>query len=90
MRSLPPRPETIEAPPQNDQQDDDPTGSEHRQQPELNRAKTVEKMELIDNEFAPDLADDTDDDAARISRMTKMMQGVARQVSLDPADDMDQ
>ncbi len=88
-RSLPPRPETAEAPPPDDQQDDDPTGSEHRQQPELNRAKTVEKMEPIDNEFAPDLGDDTDDDAARISRMTKMMQGVARQVSLDPADDMD-
>jgi type IV secretion system protein VirD4 len=28
------------------------------------------------------------DDAIRASRMSRMMQGVARQVSLDPADDM--
>jgi type IV secretion system protein VirD4 len=88
-QTLPPRPEIGESAPPDDPQDGDPTGSEHRQQPELNRTKTVEKKEPIDNEFVPDLGDDTDDDAARISRMTKMMQGVARQVSLDPADDMD-
>jgi type IV secretion system protein VirD4 len=88
-QTLPPRPEIAEPAPPDDPQDGDPTGSEHRQQPELNRTKTIEKKEPIDNEFAPDLGDDTDDDVARISRMTKMMQGVARQVSLDPADDMD-
>jgi type IV secretion system protein VirD4 len=86
---LPPRPAIAEREPQEGLEDDDPTGSEHRRQPELSRAKTVEKKEPIDNEFAPDPADDMDDNAARISRMNRAIQGVARQVSLDPADDMD-
>jgi len=72
-----------------DPRDDDTTGSERRRQPELDRVKTVEKKEPIDNEFASDLADDMDDDAARIIRMNRTLQAVARQVSLDPADDMD-
>jgi len=88
-RSLPPRPEIAEPMPPDDPRDDDTTGSERRRQPELDRVETIEKQELIDNEFAPDLADDMDDDAARISRMTRTLQAVARQVSLDPADDMD-
>jgi type IV secretion system protein VirD4 len=72
-----------------EQQDDDPTGSERRQQPELNRAAPVEKKEPIDNEFEPDLDDDSEGDAARIGRMRDIMQGVARQASLDPADGLD-
>jgi len=71
-----------------DQEDEDTTGSERRRQPELERAAPVEKKAPIDNEFEPDLDDDTQDDAARASRMRDMMQGVARQVSLDPGDDM--
>jgi type IV secretion system protein VirD4 len=88
-RPLPPRPEIAEPLRSSGKDtDDDPTESERRHQPELNRAKTVEKKEPIDNEFAPDPDDDMEDDAIRASRMSQMMQGVARQVSLDPADDM--
>ena len=43
----------------------------------------------IDNEFAADFGDDEEDDSARMSRMNQVMQGVARQVSLDPNDGMD-
>jgi type IV secretion system protein VirD4 len=69
--------------------DDDPTDSERRHQPELNKAKTVEKKEPIDNEFSPDPADDMEDDTARISRMDRTMRQVARQASLDPGDGVD-
>ena len=41
------------------------------------------------NEFEIDLVDETEDDVARTSRMTRVMQGVARQVSLDPNDGME-
>ena len=41
------------------------------------------------NEFESDLADETEDDVARTSRMTSLVQGVARQVSLDPNDGME-
>jgi type IV secretion system protein VirD4 len=51
-------------------------------------AETVEKKEPIDNEFTPDPGDDMEDDAIRASRMNRVMQGVARQVSLDPGDDV--
>ncbi|MBK3405206.1 type IV secretion system protein VirD4 [Sphingomonas sp. BE270] len=72
-----------------DAQDDDPTGSERRQQPELNRVDPVEKREPIHNEFEPDFDDDTQDDAARASRMRDLMQGVVRQAPLDRADGLD-
>ena len=88
-RPLPPRPEIAEPPLSSGKEaDDDSTQSERRHQPELNRAKTVEKKEPIDNEFAPDPGDDMEDDAVRATRMNRVMQGVARQVSLDPGDDM--
>ncbi|GAJ29600.1 conjugal transfer protein TraG [Acidomonas methanolica] len=87
--ALPPAPELPAADPTPQQDDDDPTGSEHRRQPELNEAKTVEKKEPIDNEFAADLDDDEPDDAARIGRMRDIMQGVARQASLDRGDGLD-
>ena len=48
----------------------------------------VEKKAPIDNEFAADFGDETDD-SARMNRMNRVMQGVARQVSLDPNDGMD-
>ncbi|TPL35551.1 conjugal transfer protein TraG [Mesorhizobium sp. B2-4-8] len=69
--------------------DDDSTGSERRQQPELTAARAIEKKAPIDNEFDLDRADDADDDTARASRLNQVMQGVARQVSLDPNDGMD-
>jgi type IV secretion system protein VirD4 len=69
--------------------DEDPTGSERRHQPELNRATPVEKKAPIENEFEVGLDDDADDDTARLSRANQIMQGVARQVSLDPNDGME-
>ena len=69
--------------------DEDPTDSERRRQPELSRVQSVEKKETIENEFEIGLTDDDEDDAARNSRMNQLMQGVARQASLDPADGMD-
>ncbi|RWK43759.1 conjugal transfer protein TraG [Mesorhizobium sp.] len=72
------------------QDDEDPTESERRLQPELNRVQPVEKKEPIENEFEIDPSDDgDDDDAVRNRRLTRLMQGVARQVSLDPNDGMD-
>jgi type IV secretion system protein VirD4 len=69
--------------------DDDLTDSERRQQPELNRVQPVEKTAPIENEFEIDVADDDEDNAVRNSRMNQLMQGVARQVTLDPGDGMD-
>lgn len=73
--------------------DDDPTGSEHRHQPELSRVKPVEKSQPIENEFEFEFDTDRDDEmediATRNRRMTGLMQGVARQVSLNPNDGME-
>jgi len=71
--------------------DDDPTGSEHRHQPELSRVKAVEKMQPIENEFEfdTDRDDEMEDVATRNRRITGLMQGVARQVSLNPNDGME-
>ena len=70
-------------------EEEDSTESERRHQPELSRVKPVEKMAPIDNEFEFGLPDDTEDDAARNQRLTRVMGGVARQVSLDPNDGME-
>jgi type IV secretion system protein VirD4 len=86
-RPLPPRPK-IPEPPQGEQaEDDDPAAADRRRQPELDRG-TVEKKEPLDNEFSPDLADDLEEDAPRVGRLNEIMQGVARQASLDPGDDL--
>ena len=88
-RPLPPRPDIAEPKAHDERVDDeDPTGSDRRQQPELDKAKTVEKKEPLDNEFTPDPFDDMEDDMARVGRMDEIMWGVARQASLDPGDDM--
>ncbi|UJX44194.1 conjugal transfer protein TraG [Xanthobacter sp. YC-JY1] len=63
--------------------DEDTTGSEQRRQPELARVETLEALQQVPNEFEIDLVDETEDDVARTSRMNRVMQGVARQVSLD-------
>jgi type IV secretion system protein VirD4 len=86
---LPARPVIADAKAPTEAGDEDPTESERRQQPELSRVKPVEKNAPIENEFEIGLADDTEDDAARNSRMSRLMQGVARQVSLDPGDGME-
>ena len=72
-----------------DADDEDPTGSEQRRQPELARAIPAENKAPIENEFDGSFDDNADDDAVRISRATQIMQGVARQVSLDPDDGME-
>jgi len=88
---LPSRPQLAEPKPAVDGRDDDPTESERRHQPELSRAKPVEKKPPIDNEFEidADRDDEMEDTATRNSRMTRLMQGVARQVTLDPNDGME-
>lgn len=86
----PPRPELLEPGSAPDAADEDPTESERRHQPELSRVKPVEKKPPVENEFEIDVEREDDDDvAARNRRMTRMMQGVARQVSLDPNDGME-
>ncbi len=85
---IPARPEAIDAQPADRSDDDDPTESERRLQPELSRARPVEKKKPIENEFEP--PDDTDeDDAVRNRQMIRQVQGLARQVSLDPNDGME-
>jgi type IV secretion system protein VirD4 len=88
---LPPRPQIAEVDQATAQTaDEDPTESERRQQPELSRVKPIEKKVPIDNPFEIDAdRDETDDDAVRNNRMNRLMQGVARQVSLDPGDGME-
>jgi len=71
--------------------DSDPTGSEHRHQPELSRVKPVEKTRTIENEFEVDAdrGDEMEDAATRNRRMTRLMQGVARQTAMNPNDGME-
>jgi type IV secretion system protein VirD4 len=68
---------------------EDPTGSEKRRQPEINRPAITEERQAMANEFPDEFADDADDDATRARRLTQIVQGIARQVSLDPNDGMD-
>ena len=70
-------------------EEEDATESERRLQPELSRVRPVEKKAPIANEFEFDLPDDAEDDTARNQRLTRVMRGVARQVSLDPNDGME-
>ncbi len=86
---LPARPVIAEEKRETETGEEDPTESERRQQPELSRVKPVEKKAPIENEFEIGLADEAEDDAAHNSRMNRLMQGVARQVSLDPGDGME-
>ncbi|RUU92650.1 conjugal transfer protein TraG [Mesorhizobium sp. M7A.F.Ca.MR.176.00.0.0] len=67
---------------------EDPTESERRRQPELSRVELVVKSSP-ENEFEIDHLDDVDDNVARNRRLTRLMQGIARQASLDPDDDVD-
>ncbi|MGY3582667.1 type IV secretory pathway TraG/TraD family ATPase VirD4 [Bradyrhizobium sp. USDA 4341] len=86
-RPLPPRP-TVPPTSTDDTNDaEDPKTADRRQQPELVR-DAVERREPLDNEFASDFADELEEDAPRIGRLNDMMQGVARQASLDQGDDL--
>jgi type IV secretion system protein VirD4 len=73
----------------NSEDTEDPTGSEKRRQPELIRPEVAENTQTPTKEFLDEFADEADDDAMRARRMTQIVQGVARQVSLDPNDGMD-
>ena len=86
---IPARPEALNAQPAGRSDDEDPTESERRLQHELHRVKPVEKKAPIENEFEIEPPDDVDEDAVRNQRMIRQMQGVARQVSLDPNDGME-
>ncbi len=70
-------------------EDEDPTGSERRHQPELSRVEPDDAKLPSENEFEIDVMDEAEDDTARNIRMTSVMQGVARQVSLDPGEGME-
>lgn len=86
-RPLPPRPPAPAARDGEEADDEDPKNSDRRRQPELNQ-ETVEKKQPIDNEFALDPTDELEEDAPRVGRMNDLMQGLARQASLDPGDDL--
>lgn len=86
---IPARPEALDAQPAGRSDDEDPTESERRLQPELSRAMPVEKKAPIENEFEIEPPDDIDEDGIRNRRMIRQMQGVARQVALDANDGME-
>lgn len=67
---------------EHESEDEDTTDSERRHQPELSRAKPVERNKPIENEFEIDPRDDADEDAVPLSRINQTM----RQASLDPGD----
>ncbi|MFG1404145.1 conjugal transfer protein TraG [Xanthobacter sediminis] len=86
-RPLPPRPPAPVASDGEDADDEDPKNADRRKQPELSQG-TVEKQAPIENEFALDQPDDMEEEVPRIGRMNDLMQGLARQASLDPGDDL--
>ncbi len=86
-RPLPPQPPAPAMRDGEEADDEDPKNSDRRRQPELNQ-ETVEKQQPIDNEFALDPTDEFEEDAPRVGRMNDLMQGLARQASLDPGDDL--
>lgn len=85
---LPSRPQMAEATSSPAAQDGDLTESERRRQPELSRVEQFVKVST-ENEFEIDHLDDADEDVARNRRLTRLMQGIARQASLDPGDGVD-
>ena len=86
-RPLPPRQPAPAVRDGEEADDEDPKNSDRRRQPELNQ-ETVEKKQPIDNEFVLDPTDELEEDAPRVGRMNDLMQGLARQASLDPGDDL--
>ena len=86
-RPLPPRPPTSELRDDETADDEDPKNSDRRRQPELDQ-ETAPKNQPLENEFALDQADDLEEDAPRVGRINDLIQGLARQASLDPGDDL--
>jgi type IV secretion system protein VirD4 len=69
--------------------DEDPTESERRLQPELIRVKPVEKKKPLENEFEIAPPDEVEEEAMQNRRMIRQVQGIARQVAMDPNDGME-
>ncbi|MEZ5826468.1 MAG: conjugal transfer protein TraG [Geminicoccaceae bacterium] len=87
---IPERPEySGEEPSLEPAEDEDPTQSERRLQPELSRVRPVEKKKPIENEWEAGLSDDGDEEAGQNRRMIRHMQDTARRVSMNPHDRMD-
>ncbi|WP_099864884.1 conjugal transfer protein TraG [Pararhizobium haloflavum] len=86
---IPARPIGDSAPVTSQEDADDPTASERRRQPELWRTMAVENARPVENEFEIEQDDETEDAAIRNRRLSRVVQGIARQVSLDPNDGMD-
>ena len=86
-RLLPPRPPTQVIADGEQVDDEDPKHADRRRQPELAQG-AVEKNASIENEFALDEIDESDEDAPRIGRMNDLMRGLAQQAALDPGDDL--
>ncbi|MGY4334890.1 hypothetical protein ACVWWG_009358 [Bradyrhizobium sp. LB7.2] len=86
-RPLPPRPTSVPASADNESDVEDPKTADRRQQPELDR-EPAEKKESPGQRVRFGICRRLDEDAPRLRRMTDMMQGVARQASLDPGDDL--
>ncbi len=86
---LPARPEAAVDEDNPTTDDEDTTESERRLQPELSRVKPVEKKKPIENEFEFAPPDDVDEEAVQNRRMIRQVQGIARQVAMDPNDGMD-
>lgn len=70
-------------------EDEDPTASERRLQPELAQPQPVDRQSPIENEFEFDPPEDEEDGAILNRRIMQQMRGVARQVSLNPDDGME-
>ena len=71
-------------------EDEDPTGSERRQQPELARLPPSETAMPMTNEFEIEAPGGLEDiEAVQNRRLSTIGQNVARQVSLDPDDGME-
>ena len=67
--------------------DEDPTESEKRRQPELSSKAIADTQPVIEDEFDADR--DADEDPAVLARnLNRTMQRVARQADLDPGDGM--
>ena len=88
---LPAQPANAEAAIANASEDDDPTDSERRHQPELSLSQPFESRPPIANEFEidGDHNDEGDELPARNRALTGIMQSVARQASLDFGDGME-
>ena len=72
----------------NDGSDDDPIGAGFRQQAELDEKQTVEKKELMTDEFTANSSKDQEDRGVRLQRSDQFMQKTARQVAFDRGDGM--